>query len=70
MLASLPADGWVASVTTISTSNLGTPAAEMSHTLPLLRKLLGLARVLGATEPSKVGGQYNFGLDQWGLRRR
>ena len=62
--------GWVASVTTVSTSNLGTPAAEMPHALLLLRELLGLARVLGATEPSQAGGQYNFGLDQWGLRRR
>ncbi len=62
-------DGWIKSITTLSTPHNGTTLAPIIEDFfPFLQKI---APVFGGlTEDSFIEGLYDFDLEQWGLERR
>ncbi len=68
-LLSAALNGWIKSITTISTPHNGTTLAPMIEDFfPFLQKLAPV--FAGLTEDSFIENLYDFDLDQWGLKRR
>ena len=61
------ADGWIKSITTISTPHNGTILADVvSKNLPFLQKITPF---FGIINDSSIEQFYNFDLEQWGINR-